>query len=82
VKFVKIGAQFLLDQLEETADGLILRSLPDLAAEDFASLTRRYGVDLIVEKIEHERQVVDVLDAAAQRLTRRVLGRSPRTPRH
>jgi cyclic-di-GMP phosphodiesterase TipF (flagellum assembly factor) len=62
VKFVKIGAQFLLDQLEETADGLILRSLPDLAAEDFASLTRRYGVDLIVEKIEHERQVVDVLE--------------------
>ena len=62
VKFVKIGAQFLLDQLEETADGLILKSLPDLAAEDFASLTRRYGVDLIVEKIEHERQVVDVLE--------------------
>jgi len=62
VKFVKIGAQFLLDQLEETADGLILRSLPDLAAEDFASLTRRYGVDLIVEKIEQERQVVDVLE--------------------
>ena len=62
VKFVKVGAQFLLDQLEETADGLILKSLPDLAAEDFASLTRRYGVDLIVEKIEHERQVVDVLE--------------------
>jgi cyclic-di-GMP phosphodiesterase TipF (flagellum assembly factor) len=62
VKFVKIGAQFLLDELEETADGLILRALPDLAAEDFAALTRRYGVDLIVEKIEHERQVVDVLE--------------------
>ena len=62
VKFVKVGAQFMLDQLEETADGLILKSLPDLAAEDFASLTRRYGVDLIVEKIEHERQVVDVLE--------------------
>jgi cyclic-di-GMP phosphodiesterase TipF (flagellum assembly factor) len=62
VKFIKIGAQFLLDQLMETADGLVLRGLPDLAAEDFASLTRRYGIDLIAEKIEAERQVVDVLE--------------------
>lgn len=62
VKFLKVSAQMLLDELEETDEGLVLRSLPDLAAEDFASLTRRYGVDLIVEKVESERQIVDILE--------------------
>jgi cyclic-di-GMP phosphodiesterase TipF (flagellum assembly factor) len=59
---VKIGAQVLLDDLTEVEGRLILRSMPDLAAEDFAQLVRRYGVDLIVEKVESERQVVDILD--------------------
>jgi cyclic-di-GMP phosphodiesterase TipF (flagellum assembly factor) len=62
VKFIKVGAQFLLDQLTETDEGLILKSLPDLAAEDFATLTRRYGVEIIVEKVEAERQIVDLLE--------------------
>jgi cyclic-di-GMP phosphodiesterase TipF (flagellum assembly factor) len=62
VKFVKLSAQTLLDELTEVDDRLVLRSLPDLAAEDFAKLTRRYGVELIVEKVESERQVVDILD--------------------
>lgn len=62
VKFLKIGAQFLLDELTETAGQLNLRSVPDLAAEDFVALTRRYGVDVVVEKIESERQVAEILD--------------------
>lgn len=62
VKFVRVGAQALLDELTEIDDRLVLRSLPDLAAEDFAKLTRRYGVELIAEKVESERQVVDILD--------------------
>ncbi len=62
VKFIKVGAQFLLEQLTETDEGMILKSMPDLAAEDFAALTRRYGVELIAEKVESERQVVDVLE--------------------
>jgi cyclic-di-GMP phosphodiesterase TipF (flagellum assembly factor) len=62
VKFIKISAQFLLDQLTETDEGLILKSLPDLAAEDFAALTRRYGVEIIAEKVEAERQIVDILE--------------------
>lgn len=66
VKFVRIGAQTLLDELTEIGDRLVLRSLPDLAAEDFALLTRRYGVDLIAEKVESERQVVDILDLDIQ----------------
>jgi cyclic-di-GMP phosphodiesterase TipF (flagellum assembly factor) len=62
VKFVKVAAQALLDQLVEVDGRLILRSLPDLAAEDFAQLTRRYGVEVIAEKVESERQVIDILD--------------------
>ncbi|ACG79566.1 conserved hypothetical protein [Phenylobacterium zucineum HLK1] len=62
VKFVKIGAQGLLDELTEIDGRLVLKSLPDLAAEDFAQLTRRYGIELIAEKVESERQVVDILE--------------------
>ncbi|WP_395671367.1 EAL domain-containing protein [Phenylobacterium sp.] len=62
VKFLKISADLLLGQLTEVDGRLVLRSLPDLAAEDFAALNRRYGVEIIAEKVETERQVVDVLD--------------------
>ncbi len=62
VKFLKIGAQFLLSQLVDTDEGLVLKSMPDLAAQDFASLTRRYGVEIIAEKVEEERQIVDILE--------------------
>jgi cyclic-di-GMP phosphodiesterase TipF (flagellum assembly factor) len=62
VKFLKVGAQMLIDELTEVEGRLVLRSLPDLAAEDFTTLTRRYGVDVIVEKVESERQVIDILE--------------------
>ena len=62
VKFIKIGAQFLLDQLTESDGKVILRSLPDLQAADFAALTRRYGLEIIAEKVEAEREIVDVLE--------------------
>ena len=62
VKFIKIGAQMLLEQLEEADGRLVLRSLPDLHAADFAKLTRRYNIEVIAEKVETERQVVDVLE--------------------
>jgi cyclic-di-GMP phosphodiesterase TipF (flagellum assembly factor) len=48
--------------LEETEGRLVLRSLPDLHASDFARLTRRYGVEVIAEKVESERQIVDILE--------------------
>ncbi|HEY8615674.1 EAL domain-containing protein [Phenylobacterium sp.] len=62
VKFIKVGAQMLLDELTEVDGRLVLRSLPDLAAEDYAALNRRYGVEIIAEKVEGERQVVDILE--------------------
>jgi len=62
VKFLKVGAQLLLDELTEIDGRTILRSAPDLAAEDYAALARRYGVEMIAEKIETERQVVEALE--------------------
>ena len=62
VKFVKIGADVLLDQLIEIDGRTALSSLPDVQAADYASLTRRYGVEVIAEKVESERQVVDILE--------------------
>ncbi len=62
VKFLKIGAQMLLEELTEIDGRMVLRSLPDLAAEDFATLTGRYGVQVVAEKVEAERQVVDILE--------------------
>ncbi|MGA0602673.1 EAL domain-containing protein [Caulobacter sp. KR2-114] len=63
VKFIKIGAEMLLDELQDTEDGaMVFRDMPDLAASDYAALARRYGIEIMAEKVESERQVVDVLD--------------------
>jgi cyclic-di-GMP phosphodiesterase TipF (flagellum assembly factor) len=62
VRFVKIGADLLLEQLMDVDGRPALKSLKDLHASDFASLARRYGAEVIAEKIETERQVIDVLE--------------------
>jgi cyclic-di-GMP phosphodiesterase TipF (flagellum assembly factor) len=40
----------------------MLKSMRDIQATDFAALSRRYGIEVICEKIESERQVVDILE--------------------
>ena len=62
VKFIKIGAERLLDQVDEIDGQPTLRGLKDLHASDFAALARRYGAEIIAEKVETERQVIDVLE--------------------
>ena len=63
VKFIKISAATLTDQLQNPDDGrLSLGPMRDLHPSDFASLARRYGAEIIAEKIEEERQVIDVLE--------------------
>jgi cyclic-di-GMP phosphodiesterase TipF (flagellum assembly factor) len=62
VKYLKVGAQMMLDQLEEQDGKLVIASLPDLNATDFAALTRRYGIEVIVEKVEAEKQIAEILD--------------------
>jgi cyclic-di-GMP phosphodiesterase TipF (flagellum assembly factor) len=62
VKFVKLSADLMLEQLIHADGRSALRSLPDVQASDYAALTRRYGVELIAEKVESERQVIDILE--------------------
>lgn len=54
VRFIKVPANLLLDQKQ--------LSSADIHAADLSSLLGRFGIDLIAEKIEGERAVVDLLD--------------------
>jgi cyclic-di-GMP phosphodiesterase TipF (flagellum assembly factor) len=62
VRFVKVAAGVLTEQLQEVDGRLTLKSVKDLDASDFAALARRHGVEIIAEKIETEKQVLEVLD--------------------
>ena len=62
VRFIKIGAEILLNQLLESDGRPLPPMLQDLQGTDFASLVRRYGMEIIAEKVEAERQVIDVLE--------------------
>ncbi|MGQ2990598.1 MAG: flagella assembly cyclic-di-GMP phosphodiesterase TipF [Brevundimonas sp.] len=62
VRFVKVAADLLIEQLLDIDGAAPLPSLPDIQAADFAGLTRRYGIEVIAEKVESERQIVDILE--------------------
>ena len=62
VKFMKVSADLLIETLLDTDAAAALPSLRDISAADFAGLTRRYGIELIAEKCETERQIVDILE--------------------
>ena len=62
VKFVKVSGKVLLEQLLEENGRLTLKTNRDIEAADFADLNRRYGIEVIAEKVESERQVVDILE--------------------
>jgi cyclic-di-GMP phosphodiesterase TipF (flagellum assembly factor) len=54
VRFIKVPAALLLDQRQNTAS--------DIHPSDLSDLLGRFGIDLIAERIEGERAVVDLLD--------------------
>jgi cyclic-di-GMP phosphodiesterase, flagellum assembly factor TipF len=54
VRFIKVPAALLLDQRQTTAF--------DIHPSDLSDLLGRFGIDLIAERIEGERAVVDLLD--------------------
>jgi cyclic-di-GMP phosphodiesterase TipF (flagellum assembly factor) len=62
VKFMKVAADLLIEQLLDLDGASALPSLRDISAADFSGLTRRYGIELIAEKCESERQIVDILE--------------------
>lgn len=53
-RFVKVDADFLLSPQERLSG--------DIARQDIKSMLDRDGLDLIVEKVENEKQVVELLD--------------------
>lgn len=54
VRFIKVPAALLLDQKHASST--------DIHAADLSDLLGRFGIDLIAERIEGERAVVDLLD--------------------
>jgi cyclic-di-GMP phosphodiesterase TipF (flagellum assembly factor) len=54
VRFIKVPAALLLDPRQT--------STSDIHPSDLSDLLGRYGIDLIAERIEGERAVVDLLD--------------------
>jgi len=54
VRFIKVPAALLLDQKHASS--------ADIHAADLSDLLGRFGIDLIAERIEGERAVVDLLD--------------------
>jgi len=54
VRFIKVPAALLLDQRNS--------STSDIHPSDLSDLLGRYGIDLIAERIEGERAVLDLLD--------------------
>ena len=62
VKFLKVSADLMLEQLLDYDGQPALTTMKDIHAGDFAELTRRYGIELVVEKVESEREVVDILE--------------------
>jgi cyclic-di-GMP phosphodiesterase TipF (flagellum assembly factor) len=54
VRFIKVPAALLLDPKQAAAS--------DIHASDLSDLLGRFGIDLIAERIEGERAVVDLLD--------------------
>jgi cyclic-di-GMP phosphodiesterase TipF (flagellum assembly factor) len=62
VKFYKVNGERLLEELTpggERPDSAITR---DIAAEDVPALFVRYGIDLIAEKVENEKSVIEILE--------------------
>ena len=54
VRYIKVPAALLLDQRQSSAS--------DIHPSDLSDLLGRFGIDLIAERIEGERAVVDLLD--------------------
>lgn len=62
VKFIKVSAELLLEQLLDLDTAPANPRLRDIHPADFSELARRYGLEVIAEKVEVERQIVDILE--------------------
>ena len=62
VKFVKVNVERLLEELTPGGERPISSITREIAAEDVPAVFVRYGIDLIAEKMETEKSVIEVLE--------------------
>lgn len=62
VKFLKVEGSKLLEQLVDGGPRPISAVTRSTAPQDVPAVFMRYGVDLIAEKVETEKEVVEILD--------------------
>lgn len=62
VKFLKINGERLLEELTPGGERPISAITRDIAPEDVPALFVRYGIDLIAEKVEMEKSVIEILE--------------------
>ena len=62
VKFVKVSVDRVLAELVEGGQRPLSSITRDISPEDVTAIFTRYGVELIVEKVEDEKSVIEVLD--------------------
>ncbi|MBU6319272.1 MAG: EAL domain-containing protein [Alphaproteobacteria bacterium] len=64
VRFVKVQGDRLLQELTPGGERPISAVSREIAAEDVPAVFARYGVDLIAEKVESEKSVIEILEFA------------------
>ncbi|MEQ1781047.1 MAG: EAL domain-containing protein [Hyphomonadaceae bacterium] len=62
VKFLKINGERLLEELTPGGERPTSAITRDIAPEDVPALFVRYGIDLIAEKVETEKAVIEILE--------------------
>ena len=62
VKFLKINGERLLEELTPGGERPISAITRDISPEDVPALFVRYGIDLIAEKVENEKSVIEILE--------------------
>ncbi len=62
VRFLKINGERLLEELTPGGERPISAITRDIAPEDVPALFVRYGIDLIAEKLEAEKSVIEILE--------------------
>jgi cyclic-di-GMP phosphodiesterase TipF (flagellum assembly factor) len=62
VKFVKVQGERLLEELTPGGERPISSISRDIAPEDVPAVFVRYGIDLIAEKVESEKSVIEILE--------------------
>jgi cyclic-di-GMP phosphodiesterase TipF (flagellum assembly factor) len=62
VKFLKVNGERLLEELTPGGERPISSISRDIAPEDVPAVFVRYGIDLIAEKVESEKSVIEILE--------------------